>query len=909
MYGDPFMPTLRAWVNTKGTTDQAFLGAIRSQRWNPKADEDVAVFQEALDQDWTPTPDDELAAVALLEELNNRIITRPLHFRSGDEKTALDSIHFFFAFTKKLSKDDHPNCPCFKVLVDILLNKTVRSFTAKWHKISEGGGFRNANTCCLFRRELLILQDRVRPIRQLVTYLADQPYVEVAPTVRDYIGGELVANSLHGVRNAEVLTKEREEIIRRRNKVFGRDNAGAANVVGLAISGGGIRSATFALGVVQCLAEKGMLPAVDYLSTVSGGGYLGSFLSSYLNSNLSEVGAGANQLPFKKVENNEAPPIRRLRNHSKYLIEGDLRRSIGHIIYGVLINLVIIYSLIGLLAIVTVLGMGGQIQTAMDGRWALPWPWLVLGILGGVVVLFLCVPIFHILGRRNIAGKKLRDRFETAGTWLVVLAAPVLLVAYLPALFGSFHWALEGAAGGMNSLSLSIVAPGTIAVLVQIARELSAYRRWLARVFWFLGPLACLVIYLVFTRGLVLQWYHPAALGSWWPQMVPLGPLGETPRWFLIVMGIDAALIVYCFTLVNINLTSPHRVYRDLLAKTYLLVPEGREPLVGEKPFQKLSELSAFENAPYHLINGALNLSKSENPELRGRASDFFLFSKHFCGSPILGYVDTQHWQDLDGDLDLGTAMAISGAAAAPVMGMSSIFGAGFQLALLNVRLAYWMRPPKHVPPSDGEKVWAWLKGPGPGYLLREMLGWTHESSPFVNVSDGGHLENLGVHEVLRRKCKFIIAIDGECDEAMVFPSLMRVISFAKIDFGIDIDINLDDLRLDGAGASRAHCALGTIKYTATETGYLLYIKSSLTGDEPDYVRAYKAKAPSFPHESTAKQLFAEDQFEAYRALGHHAASTLFQPELLVVPWALDAPICGLFNEWFKRLAYSMLPE
>ncbi len=84
-----------------------------------------------------------------------------------------------------------------------------------------------------------------------------------------------------------------------------------------------------------------------------------------------------------------------------------------------------------------------------------------------------------------------------------------------------------------------------------------------------------------------------------------------------------------------------------------------------------------------------------------------------------------------------------------------------------------------------------------------------------------------------------------------------------------------------------------------------MYIKSSLTGDEPDYVKAYKAKEPSFPHESTAKQLFAEDQFEAYRALGHHAASDLFQPELLLTQLAQDAPI----QEWFKRLAYSLLPE
>ena len=50
----------------------------------------------------------------------------------------------------------------------------------------------------------------------------------------------------------------------------------------LCLSGGGIRSATFALGVVQGLARRGLLGAFDYLSTVSGGGYLGSWLSSWI---------------------------------------------------------------------------------------------------------------------------------------------------------------------------------------------------------------------------------------------------------------------------------------------------------------------------------------------------------------------------------------------------------------------------------------------------------------------------------------------------------------------------------------------------------------------------------------------------------------------------------------------------
>lgn len=79
------------------------------------------------------------------------------------------------------------------------------------------------------------------------------------------------------------------------------------------------------------------------------------------------------------------------------------------------------------------------------------------------------------------------------------------------------------------------------------------------------------------------------------------------------------------------------------------------------------------------------------------------------------------------------------------------------------------------------------------------------------------------------------------------------------------------------------HCALGTIYYPRkagddekTSTGLLLYIKSSFTGDENDYVVDYKRRNPRFPHESTADQLFSEEQFEAYRALGFHALDAAF---------------------------------
>ena len=346
--------------------------------------------------------------------------------------------------------------------------------------------------------------------------------------------------------------------------------------------------------------------------------------------------------------------------------------------------------------------------------------------------------------------------------------------------------------------------------------------------------------------------------------------------------------------LVDVNQISPHRYYRNRLAETYLL-RRGKETAVDPQP---LSEL-ALDNpaAPYHLINAALNLPSSKEPGLRGRNSDFFLFSRHFCGSPLVGYCPTRALEQKDPHLDLGTAMAVSGAAASAYMGTGTIKGLVFWLALLNVRLGYWLPNPGRLAElPDG-------LGPRPFSLWRELFGGIDENGKFVNLSDGGHIENLGIYELLRRRCKFIIAIDGEADPDMTFPGLMTLIRYAQIDFGIRIRMDLADLTRNDAGYTKAHFVLGEIDYGDGQTGYLLYIKSSLTGNERDYILDYRRSHPAFPHETTADQFFNEAQFEAYRALGEHIGDDLFREELI------GKGAQPTLEAWFGALVSNLLEE
>jgi hypothetical protein len=158
--------------------------------------------------------------------------------------------------------------------------------------------------------------------------------------------------------------------------------------------------------------------------------------------------------------------------------------------------------------------------------------------------------------------------------------------------------------------------------------------------------------------------------------------------------------------------------------------------------------------------------------------------------------------------------------------------------------------------------------GVGFGQLISEALSRPNARGRHVNVSDGGHLENLALYELLRRRCRMIVCGDGEADPDMAFAGLGTVIRFAATDMVIHIDINLEGLAKDDNGRSTQHHAIGRIDYGDGEIGWLLYIKLSIGARELPYIEQYRHANPDFPHQSTGDQFFDEAQFEAYRALG-----------------------------------------
>lgn len=210
-----------------------------------------------------------------------------------------------------------------------------------------------------------------------------------------------------------------------------------------------------------------------------------------------------------------------------------------------------------------------------------------------------------------------------------------------------------------------------------------------------------------------------------------------------------------------------------------------------------------------------------------------------------------------------------------------------------------------------------------PSAFFREMFSRLDENHHWVNLSDGGHIENLATIELLRRRCKYVVIGDGEADPELAFNGLATLIRTARIDLGTEITIDLDALRLqkpDGDESesehackdrvSRSHWAVGTITYPPLddgngkpETGWLLYLKSSFTGDEGEVIREYRHRNPDFPHQSTADQFFDEGQFEAYRALGQHIGEQALSHAHRTRGATVGGQIpFGKLETWFKAL-------
>ncbi len=375
---------------------------------------------------------------------------------------------------------------------------------------------------------------------------------------------------------------------------------------------------------------------------------------------------------------------------------------------------------------------------------------------------------------------------------------------------------------------------------------------------------------------------------------------------------------------VNVNKFSLHAMYRNRLIRAYLgATNQRRQPntFTGFDHADNLPLHRLREQRPFHVINTALNLVSGQNLAWQQRMAESFTMTPLTCGSATLGYRNSADYGRGElGPVSLGTALAISGAAVSPNHGYNSSPVVAFLLTFFNARLGAWLgntgaagvglRSPiltslgdrlRDLPLCKSLGVWlahfgstkveAW-KDDGPelalGSLLAEAVGMTDSTHPFVNLSDGGHFENLGLYEMVLRRCRLIVVCDGGCDTKYSFEDLANAVAKVRVDFGIQItfepDIAIRKATAEGVkddGFTRRHCAIGKIKYSDVDSdsadGTLIYIKPALCGREPVDVFHYAREHAEFPHEPTTDQWFSEAQFESYRSLGQHTIDRIME--------------------------------
>ncbi|MBI3609575.1 MAG: patatin-like phospholipase family protein [Nitrospirae bacterium] len=730
----------------------------------------------------------------------------------------------------------------------------------------------------------------------------------------------------------------------------GNDPTTKINLVGIAFSGGGIRSATFNLGLLQALARLRFLKHCDYLSTVSGGGYIGSCLTSHLHRPLEgekPVKMEGDQFPFAlPLDGKERPEVRHLRNHGNYLAPRhglfrlDTWRLISTYVTGLLVLLPVPLALF-----IVIAGSIDALSLIVDRLW----------VILSFPAIFLVV-LLAVTGKWNRPDKKSSSVLhhpKTLPILLLTLLGTMLFTFWTqpqgvfwltPAIWywtpsncltagtdsfrrclGFLAWVPSGLIRLLVAWVLALIVLFILSVAVFLVkmkeqsrperRELLAKIQSRTLLFLFVTILLAILPTSVLAWSSLWRWVAEKAsegwgeIGKWTVSFLSLlATLMANRAWqnkwikklktplvkggvivFLISISLSlislyrdhpiplfwtsAGILILAVLFLDPDRASLHFLYRDRLTEAYVVRPKSTNPesfvpnhdLRLHSLCQEASPSEDFR-PPYHLINATINLCGDGNIDSRGRNADLFQFSPFYCGSKSTGWRASTMYES--GRMDLATAMAISGAAVGSQMGMYTSRPMAILMTLLNIRLGSWRQNPRAT---------EWWKGGILGTLFFELLSLDSLNSPYVNLSDGGHFENLGLYALVQRRCKYILVSDAGADEGSAFADLANALRKIRIDFGVQVHLNPLVLMPDSrTGLSRQHCAVGKIEYPEGEEGILVYLKPTLCEDSPADLLAYRQVDETFPHQTTLDQFFDEAQFESYRALGYHIGKEVF---------------------------------
>jgi hypothetical protein len=714
----------------------------------------------------------------------------------------------------------------------------------------------------------------------------------------------------------------------------------------LCLSGGGIRSACVAMGVMQELAgprdeipdawqRAPALDKFDYVISVSGGGFTAGARVLAVQSDAGRDGrAGGAIVPLWKRFSPGSVEFDSVRRRCDYLADSPLAllRALAEVLKNLLASALIVASsavvlgwLLGIFvtyfpfrAVAPRRGVVSPIDAQIESLQARP-----VAVLAAIAIPVAGVMVCVLGGLAcEWASTSWRSTtVQAAFGWLGRRAALLALLVFILSVAGpGLMWLClqrphQGPIGAVGGTAAVLVLQYGATLVSMLSKNKSF--RWLkvvpsgvVRIALVLLTLGVMLTGWLVLLGIVAERVYNSEVDVQIHN--PGQPLTSDVQWRYLGGFVLLALLLSSFDVTSLSL---HPFYRQRLARTFAV-----RRLAGKAVEYKRSEgtwLDEYGEAqaggPKFVFAAAAAISDGDIRPAPGLNAVSFVMTADYVGGPALGWLKTAELRRaaparIERDLTVEAAMAVSGAAFASAMGRQSK-GIQTLLALSGARLGTWLPNPTFVRnaqrnAADPTFPKALPSVRGAGYFYRELLGINKFDARLVQVTDGGHYENLGLVEALRRRCRLIYCIDGGGDAPPLMSGLADAIRLARFELGVEITMESDgpfgvENLAPGSGGQFADShaffglnaritngavARGKITYPAASgiedeearTGWLIVAKAVLWDELPDWVLTYAAEqgGAKFPHDNTSDQWFSEGQFAAYTELGRGIATS-----------------------------------
>ncbi|HTQ20358.1 hypothetical protein [Mycobacterium sp.] len=721
----------------------------------------------------------------------------------------------------------------------------------------------------------------------------------------------------------------------------------------LCLSGGGVRSACVAMGAMQKLAgprdsipdawqQAPVLDDFDYVISVSGGGFSAGARVLGVQSDATQDGAAGGAIaPLSERFSPGSVEFDSIRRRCDYIADSPfaLLRALAEVLKNLLASALIIASsavilgwLLGIFvtyfpfrAVVPRRGGVSPLSTHIESLQARP-----VAVLAAIAIPVAAVIICVVgsLGCEWASASRVSTNARAAFGWMGRRAGLLALLVFVLSFAGpGLMWLClqrpdKGPLGAIGGTAAVVVLQYG-ATLVSMRSKSDSFlnpSRWLkvvpsgvVRIGLVLFTLAVMLIGWLLLLGIVAEHVYNAEVDE--QIRNPGQPLTSDIQWLYLAGIALLALLLSSFDVTSLSL---HPFYRQRLAHTFA-VRRTRGKAAEYKP-SEATWLDKYGKAqsggPKFVFAAAAAISDGDIRPAPGLNAVSFVMTADYIGGPALGWLKTAELRRaaparVERDLTVQAAMAVSGAAFASAMGRQTK-GIQTLLALSGARLGTWLPNPTFVRnaqrnAADPSFPKALPSVRGAGYFYRELLGINKFDARLVQVTDGGHYENLGLVEALRRRCRLIYCIDGGGDAPPLLSGLADAIRLAGFELGVEITMenggpfgveNLapgsgeqfaDSHAFSGLNTriTKGAVARGKIRYPKAagiedeeaRTGWLIIAKAVLWRELPDWVLTYAAEkgGAEFPHDNTSDQWFSEGQFAAYTELGRSIAVSAMQ--------------------------------